>query len=540
VLAGGDTAVSTDTPVERPRRETTFGPLRRVERPVRSGGSGCFITLGIVRYGDVTGSTNSRVPVGIEGVDEVLNGGLLPGRAYMLRGDAGTGKTIVGFHYLAAGVAAGESCLFVAFEESEADVRANAAALGFGLDDVDILDLSPSADRFLNEEQYSVFAPDEVENRSVTDKIVSAVESVDPDRVFVDPITQLQYLSADDFQFRQEVAGLMSYLGDRGATTLFTTQPTPTRPDDDLQYICDGAVTLHRDASGRSLSVVKFRGSDFRSGHHALRIGSDGVSVFPKLVPGEHERTFDADKIGSGVDELDALLGGGVERGTVTVVSGPSGAGKSTTGTHFLAEAAGRGERAVAYLFEESEASLRHRARAIGLPVDEMVEAGDLALEYVEPLALSSDEFAHRVRAEVEDRGARVVMIDGTAGYRLSLRGDESTLVSELHGLARYLRNVGVTVILIEETGSVTGEFQPTREGISYLADNILFLRYLELGGEIRRAVGVLKKRLGPFEPTLRELRIRGDGLWIGEPLDGLRGILTGTPEWVDDGSDED
>ncbi len=483
-------------------------------------------------------SASSRVSVGVPGVDEVLDGGLLPGRSYMLRGGAGTGKTIVGFHYLTAGVAAGESCLFVAFEESAANVRENAAALGVDLGGVEILDLSPSADRFLEEEQYSVFAPDEVENRSVTDEIVAAVESVDPDRVFVDPITQLQYLSADDFQFRQEVAGLMSYLGGRGATTLFTTQPTPTRPDDDLQYICDGAITLRHGESGRSLSVVKFRGSDFRSGRHALRIDAEGIAVFPTLVPGEHDQPFDLEQIGSGVDELDTLLGGGVERGTVTVVSGPSGVGKSTTGTHFLVRAAARDERAVAYLFEESEASLRHRSRAIGLPVDEMLDDGSLAFEYVEPLALSSDEFASRVRTEVEDRDARVVMIDGTMGYRLSLRGDESGLVSELHALVRYLRNVGVTVILIEETGSVTGEFEPTREGISYLADNILFLRYLELEGEIRRAVGVLKKRLGPFESTLRELRIREDGLWIGDPLDDLRGVLTGTPEWADDGGD--
>ena len=480
----------------------------------------------------MSGRASERVSTGVPGADEVLSGGLLPARSYMLRGEAGTGKTIVGFHYLTAG----ESPLFVAFEESAADVRENAAALGFDLDDVQILDLSPDATRFTEEEQYSVFAPDEVENRSVTEQIVEAVERVDPDRVFVDPITQLQYLSADDFQFRQEVAGLMSYLEERGATTLFTTQPTSTRPDDDLQYICDGSITLARGPTGRSMAVEKFRGSGFRSGRHALTIDETGVTVYPKLVPGDHDREYDLDQIGSGVAALDDLLGGGIERGTVTVVSGPSGVGKSTTGTHFLVQAAARDERAAAYLFEESEASLRHRSRSIGLPVDDLIADGDLALEYVEPLALSSDEFAHRVREEVEERGARVVMIDGTAGYQLSIRGEESDLVAELHALVRYLRNVGVTVILVEETGTVTGEFQPTREGISYLADNILFLRYLELHGEIRKAVGVLKKRLGRFEPTLRELRIEDSGLWIGDPLDDLRGVLTGTPEWTVDG----
>ncbi len=477
---------------------------------------------------------DTRVSLGVDGADEVLHGGLLPARSYMLRGGAGTGKTILGLHFLTAGAAVGDDCLFVAFEESAADIRSNAEALGFDLDGVEILDLSPDASEFLEEDQYSVFAPDEVEDASVTDRVVEAVERVDPDRVFVDPLTQLQYLSADDYQFRQEVAGLMSYLENRGATVLFTTQPTPDRPDDDLQYLCDGALSVARSEHGRSLTVLKFRGSDFRSGSHTLRIDGTGLSVFPKLVPGDHDGEISDERIGSGVEALDSLLGGGIERGSVTVVSGPSGVGKTTTGTHFLTQAVARGEGAAAFLFEETEASLRFRSEAIGLPVEEQTEAGDLSLEYVEPLSLSPDEFAGRVKAVVDD-GARVVMIDGTAGYRLSLRGREDELVAELHALVRYLRNEGVTVVLAEEVRSVTGEFQPTSENISYLADNILFFRYLEVRGEIRKAVGVLKKRLGDFEPALRELRITGDGLWIGDPLEDLRGVLTGTPELDDD-----
>lgn len=178
---------------------------------------------------------------------------------------------------------------------------------------------------------------------------------------------------------------------------------------------------------------------------------------------------------------------------------------------------------------------MRHRSDAIGLPTEELVEDGDLTLEYVEPLSLSPDEFAHRVRETVEEDGAKVVMLDGTAGYRLSLRGQDDELVAELHALVRYLRNMGVTVVLAEEVRSVTGDFQPTSENISYLADNIVFLRYLEMSGEIRKAVGVLKKRLGDFEPSLRELSITDEGMLIGEPMEGLRGILTGTPELEDD-----
>ena len=453
----------------------------------------------------------------------------------MLRGGAGTGKTILGLHYLTAGVDAGEDCLFVAFEEPAGDIHENAAALGFDLDGVEILDLSPDASRFLDEAQYSVFAPDEVDDESVTDRIVAAVEVTDPDRVFVDPLTQLQYLSPDDYQFRQEVAGLMSYLENRGATVLFTTQPTEARPDEDLQYLCDGAVALDRSETGRSLSVLKFRGSDFQSRSHTLRITGSGIEVYPRLVPGAYQSDFSVERVGSGIPELDSLLGGGIERGSVTVISGPSGVGKSTTSSHFLTESAARGERAAAFLFEETEASFRYRSRSIGLPIDEMIDRGDLSVEYVEPLALSTDEFAHRVRGAVDAEEVEMVLIDGAAGYRLSLRGDDDALVAELHALVRYLRNMGVTVILTEETKNVTGEFRPTSENISYLADNLVFIRYLEARGEMRKAIGVLKKRLGDFEPTLRELRITQSGLDVGEPLEHLRGILTGTPEWIDD-----
>ena len=487
------------------------------------------------RNSNILLTDDTRVSLGVDGADEVLHGGLLPARSYMLRGGAGTGKTILGYHFLTAGTAAGDDCLFVAFEESAADIRSNAEALGFDLDGVEILDLSPDASEFLEADQYSVFAPEEVEGESVTDRIVEAVERVDPDRVFVDPLTQLQYLSADDYQFRQEVAGLMSYLENRGTTVLFTTQPTPDRPDDDLQYLCDGAIALERSETGRSLSVLKFRGSDFQPGSHTLRITGFGLEVYPKLVPGDYEREFSVERVGSGVPQLDDLLGGGIERGSVTVVSGPSGVGKTTTSSHFLVEAAVHGERAAAFLFEETAASFQHRSSTIGLPTEELTESGNLILEYVEPLSRTPDEFASRVRRVVEKQDVRVVMIDGTAGYRISLRGREDELVTELHALVRYLRNMGVTVLLTEEVNSVTGEFQATSQNISYLADNIVFLRYLETRGEMRKAIGVLKKRLGGFEPTLRELRITDGGLVVGDPLEELRGVLTGTPERDDD-----
>ena len=470
-----------------------------------------------------------RLRTGVAGLDEILSGGLRPGRAYTVRGDPGAGKTILGYHFLTADPDA--DTLFVALEEREADVRRNAADLGIDLSGVDVLDLSPGEDRFFEGASYTVFEPDEVEHGDVTDRIAEALADDPPDRVFVDPLSQLRHLSPDDHQFRQETAALFGYLRRKGSTVLFTTQPTTSAPDEDLEFLADGTLDLRRSESGRTVEVTKFRGSAFRSGRHTLRIGGSGLSVFPRLLPGPHETAFEYDLLTSDVPALDDLLGGGIERGTVTVVSGPTGVGKSTTATQFLVAAAERGERAVGYLFEESVASLRHRSAAIGMPVDDAIEAGTLHLEAVEPLAMSPDEFAARVREEVEGRDAKVVLIDGTAGYRLSLQDERDDVVAELHALCRYLRNVGVTVLVTEEVTDVTGPFTATEERISYLADTLLFLRYVEVHSEMRKAIGVLKKRLGDFESTLRRFHITEDGLRVGDPMTSLHGVLDGAPE---------
>jgi circadian clock protein KaiC len=287
--------------------------------------------------------------------------------------------------------------------------------------------------------------------------------------------------------------------------------------------------------------VTKFRGSESAAGRHTFRIhdGQGGV-VYPKLVPGDHFRERTRDQCPSDIEALDKLLHGGIERGSVTVVSGPSGVGKTTTGTHFLQAAANRGEHALAFLFEELRSDYLHRCSQLGMDVEQLAAAGLLEIQEVESLTQSPDEFAHRVRDAVEEREVEFVMIDGVAGYRLGLRGDDSAeqLTRELHALCRYLKRMGVTVILIEEVRSVTGEFTPTDQQTSYLADNILFLRYLEVEGEIEKAIGVLKKRFGDFEKSLRKLAIDSEGLHVGDQLTGYQGLLTGTPERAHDPSE--
>ena len=472
---------------------------------------------------------HDRLSSGISGLDEILEGGLLPQRAYLVRGGPGAGKTTLGLEFLTA--AQDEPTLFIALGETEAQVRANADRLGFDTQAIAFLDLSPSSGFFTEVETYDIFSPAEVEREPTTQKIVEQVKQIRPRRVFIDAMTQFRYLSSDVFQFRKQVLSFLRFLLEQGATVMFASESSDTNPDDDLQFMSDGVINLHHQGSDRSLSVTKFRGSSFRSGAHTLRLLKTGMEVFPRLQPERHDRDFVLETISSGVTELDSLLHGGIERGTVTVLTGPTGVGKTSLGIQFVKAAAVRGERSIVYTFEEQVGTLLQRAESIGMHVEDMVEKGRLSVVSIEPLHLSPDEFANLVRQEVEQKQVRIVMIDSIAGYQLSVRGDE--LITHIHALCKYLQNMGITVILVNETESITGDFRATEIGISYLADNIVFLRYLEISGEMRKAIGVLKKRLSDFERTLRELDITADGIKVGQPLSQLRGLLTGIPEWT-------
>lgn len=472
-----------------------------------------------------------RLSTGVSGLDEVLHGGLIPGQSYLLRGGPGAGKTTLGLHFLTSGAAGGNRTLYITMGEQEQQIRRNAALLGFDLTHVAFLDLSPNPEFFTQVETYDIFSPCEVEREPVTNRIMEAVTTLRPTCVFLDAITQFRYLAPDAFQFHKQALSFIRYLTENGATVVFTSESSDQAPDDDLQFLSDGVVHLEGAAEQRLIRVSKFRGSDFQSGSHSLKLTNRGMEVYPRLHPETYSAQFVFETIPSGIPELDELMHGGIERGTTTILTGPTGVGKTTTGMQFMKEAAGRGERSVVYLFDEAPETLMRRCEHINIPVRAMAQRGTLCVVPVEPLRYTPDEFARMVREEVEERDARIVMIDSVASYRLSLRGED--LVTHLHALCKYLKNMGITVLLANEVDSVTGEFRVTENGISYLADNVIFLRYLEIDGQMKKAIGVLKKRLSDFEKALREIEITRYGIKVGKPLTGLRGILRGTPDWV-------
>lgn len=478
---------------------------------------------------------NNRVSTTIVGLDEVLNGGLINNRAYLVRGGPGTGKTTLGLHFLSAGAANGEQVLFITLGERAEQICQNADNIGFDSSAITFLDLSPSSEFFAQVQTYDIFSPAEVEREPMTQKIVERVQTLKPQRVFLDSMTQLRYLASDAFQFRKQALSFLRFLVEQGATVLFTSEGSEEAPDEDLQFLGDGVIHLNFSTQERTLCVTKFRGSKFQQGYHSMRLTETGMKVFPRLVPESYRKEFVQETIPSGVVEIDELLHGGLERGTITIISGPSGIGKTTLGLQFMKEAAGRGERSVVYAFEEWKETLLHRCEGVNIPVRIMMERGTLSIVQIEPLHYTPDELANFVRQEVEHHQTKIVMIDSTAGYKLSLRGED--LIAHIHALCKYLQNMGVAVLLINEVESITGDFRPTENGISYVADNIVFLRYIEIKGEIRRAIGVLKKRLTNFEKSLREFEISRYGIKVGKPLTNLRGILRGVPDLLDSDS---
>ncbi len=481
-------------------------------------------------------SFDERLSTGISELDEVLDGGLLPYRTYLVRGNPGSGKTTLGFHFLTAGTKRGETALFISIGEFETQIRRDAASQGLDLADVLFLDMSMSAEFSNDEQQYHSHTAQsgEVVRETIIYTIIQEVKRLHPQRVFLDSISQLRRLTPNALQYRRQLLAFLQFFAAQGSTVVITSESVDAETDEDLQVICDGIVTLSSFPEKQTLSIGKYRGSGFLRGEHTMRLSERGMEIFPHLLPemSRQEENYLIETLSSGVPELDELLHGGLERGTVSIITGPSGVGKTSMGIQFMKEAAIRGERSLVYIFDEAEETLLHRCEAINIPVRSMIKQGKLLIRRVEPLHFTPDEFAYAVRKEIEREPTAMVMFDSISGYRLSMRGED--MVPHLHALCQHLQNNGLTVLLINDVEAITGGFRATEIGISYMADNIVFLRYIEIQGEIHRTVGVLKKRMTGFERALRKWDISRYGITVGPPMTNLRGILSGIPELVE------
>lgn len=470
----------------------------------------------------------TKISTGVSGLDEILEGGFLTQQSYLIQGGPGTGKSTFGYHFLNEGLKSKEPSLFISFGERSDNILSNAKKLGLDLTGVHFLDLNPDINLIESFDSYSIFTSSEVESASIFDPIILAVQERKPKRVFLDSITMFHFLVQDSFQTRNLALSFIKFICNSGATLLMSSEISKNGNEKEATFWVDGIISLDFINDERKLSILKYRGSDFKVGNHSLKIKSDGVTVFPALRASEYKRTFLSDPVSSGIPELDKLLHGGIEQGTTTLITGPSGVGKTNLGVQFMKEAANRGERSAIYTFEESREVIIKRSEAINVPILKMVDKGYLKILSVEPTSLSADEFSKIVREDVETNGTKYVLIDSIGGYGMAVK--EEKMLERLHSLTVYLQNMGVTTFLVSETQSITGTLKSTNLNASYLADNILFLRYLEIDGELNKAIGILKKRLSDFEKSIREFDITKKGIQVGDKISGFRGILSGIP----------
>lgn len=461
--------------------------------------------------------SGARISSGVSALDEVLGGGLIPRRRYLVRGGPGQGKTTLGLSFLAA-AQDDESALFIGFQEPEDEIRANAASVGVELNGLRFLNLAPDDQFFAGGQAYDVFAAADVEQEPLVDAVVKAVEESRPTRVFVDSLTQLRFLSADIYQYRKQVLSFLTFLTDRGSTVLFSSENSKEVPDDDLQFLADGVITLDTAERGSYVHVSKYRGSAFQRGHHQVRVGAGGIRVFPRPEP-PPIRLVDADHRpwSSGIESIDAMLAGGLEAGTISLISGPTGIGKSTFAALFATEAARNGYASAVFLFEEEISTYFARLKALQIPARDVWDKGLLTVEQVEPMRELADEFAERVRSSIESNQTQVVVLDSIAGFELGLDGAD--VRTRLHAFSKALARMGVAVILVNETDAGETGLSSTERGISYMADNVVYLRYNRDGARVQRGLGVLKKRLSDMDPTFRELVIGPVAMHAGDPI---------------------
>ena len=473
------------------------------------------------------------VATGIEGLDQILGGGLTADRVYLVEGVPGSGKTTIAMQFLMEGARRGETCLYITLSETEEELRAVADSHGWSLDGVHIHEIQPGGDQLDPDSQYTMFHPSEVELGSTTRDILVEVERLRPDRVVFDSLAEVRLLAGAVLRFRRQVLALKQYFNGRKATVLLIDESHAGEHALHVHTIVHGVIALDQlrpeyGGDRRRLRITKLRGRRYRSGFHDYQIETGGVRVFPRLVAAEHRRELETTVATSGSPQLDALLGGGLDRGTSTLLVGAAGTGKSSLAMHFVMSAAERGERSAVFIFDESVRSLVTRSTGIGFPLEARIADGSVSVRSVDPAELSPGEFITAIRRAVEVDDARVIVIDSLNGY-INAMPEERFVLVQLHELLAYLGQQGVLTLLVSAQQGLIGQMQSTID-VSYLADNVILLRYYEAAGQVRQAISVLKKRTGMHERTIRELEISAEGVRISEPLRQFRGILTGVP----------
>jgi circadian clock protein KaiC len=491
-------------------------------------------------------AVGSLASTGISGLDDILGGGFPAERLYLIEGDPGAGKTTLALQFLLEGLKRGEPGLYVTLSETKEELRSVAVSHGWTLDQLNIYELAVAEEKFAPGGHYTFFHPSEVELGETTQSVLAEVERVKPVRVIFDSLSEMRLLARDPLRYRRQILGLKQFFVGRNCTVLLLDDRSAHDSSLQLQSLAHGVIMLEQlsplyGAERRRLQVVKLRGVKFRGGYHDFAIRRGGLEVFPRLIAAEHPKEEEFDKeirreqTSTGIGALDKLLGGGLTRGTSTLVMGPAGSGKSAFGVQHLCNAASQGEKGAIFMFDESKATLVERSEGLGQPLAQYMKNGLVIAQQIDPAELAPGEFVQIIRDVVEKDGVKFVVIDSLNGY-LNAMPEEKFLVIQLHEVLTYLGQAGIVSILIVAQHGLLGSGINSPVDVSYLADSVLLLRYFELRGEVRKAISVVKKRYGKHETSIREYALSSKGIAVGEPLKQFHGILTGLPSLTEKG----
>jgi circadian clock protein KaiC len=473
---------------------------------------------------------------GVPGLDNILSGGFTRRALFLIEGTPGTGKTTLALQFLMEGAVQGERTLYITLSETADELVRGAASHGWTLDpSIEVFELQSPESLVSADQQQSLLYSSDLELGEAVKLLFDAVNRVQPERVVLDSLSEIRLLAQNSLRYRRQLLALKHYFARSSSTVLALDDLTADVTDKTAHSIAHGVVRLEEliptyGAERRRLRVMKYRGQPFRGGFHDFTIKTGGLQVFPRLVSKEHRTRSPAGVLSSGISEMDALLGGGIETGSSTLILGPAGSGKSTIALQFAAAAIERGQKAALFVFDEELGLLFRRTQAMGIELETLHKEGKLIIEQIDAAELSPGEFSDRVCRCVEDHAVRIVVLDSLNGYQQAMP-EEQLLILHMHELLQFLNRLGIATFLTVAQHGLVGDMK-TPVDVTYLADTVILLRFFEAGGRVRRAISVIKKRTGPHEDTIREFKISSNGLSLGEPLYHFHGVLRGIPTY--------
>lgn len=482
------------------------------------------------------GESNGVVSSGVPGLDSVLCGGFPRNRLTLVEGDPGAGKTTLALQFLLEGVRLGEKGLYITLSETKDELEGVAKSHDWSLAGFEVFELSAIEHHLKEETDHTFFRPSEVELNKTSTVLMAEVDRIKPRRLVFDSLSEMRLMAETSLRYRRQILALKQFLANRDCTILFLDDRTADNRDQQVRSLAHGVLVMEKSLptygiTRRTITVDKIRGTKYREGFHDFSIKTGGLHIYPRLIAAEHQTSFEAGTLPSEIEGLDALLGGGLDRGTSTMLMGPPGTGKSTLSMRQAYIAAKRGERINFYLFDETIRTFTTRATALGMDLRPFIQSGVINVHQIDPAEILPGELAFNIREAVEKDKTTMVIIDSINGY-INAVPEERYLTMQLHELLAYLNQQGVVTIMILAQQGLIGSMQSVVD-LTYLSDTVILLRFFESAGAVRQAISVVKKRSGTHERTLRELSITSNGITVGGPLKEFEGILTGVPTYL-------